>query len=369
MTEKNETPSDWQQRRHCEAIPWSQLGSMPEQEALIEDLLFCGSLSMVYGDSNTGKTFVVLWFAACIALGWDWIERKSKQGKVVLLATEAGLSIKPRLDAIRVHYGLGEDALPPLYIIPDMIDIGKDGRDTDTIIAEIKAIGSVELVIVDTMNRAIAGGDENTPTDMGGFINNCDKIRNETGAHVLIVHHSGKDASRGARGHSSLRAAVDTEINVTNDDGLITAKVTKQRNTSTGNEFHMMLQEVEIGHHEDGKAQTSCILVAVDAPTIVEAKPTLSRQTQRALDILHNCLAEQGEEREAQKDQPPVLCITLDEFREALRAGRIANTDKADSMNKAINRAVENLTEVNVAKVFDQFIWIPDKTDNTGQTE
>jgi hypothetical protein len=75
----------------------------------------------------------------------------------------------------------------------------------------------IRLVVVDTLSRAMAGGNENAPDDMSAFIRNIDRIRQETGAHVLIVHHCGKDAAKGARGHSCLRAATDTKIELSHD--------------------------------------------------------------------------------------------------------------------------------------------------------
>lgn len=370
MTEKSNKTDKWRTRRHCEAISWSDLGHMPEQESLIDKLLFCGGLSMIYGDSGTGKTFVALWMAACIASAREWMDRKCKQGTVVILATEAGLSIKPRLDAIRVYNDLDDNNLPPVYIVPDTINIGKDGDDVDPVINEIKAISGAVLVIVDTMNRAIGGGDENTPKDMGGFIDNCHRIRTETGAHVMIVHHSGKVAAKGARGHSSLRAAVDTEINVVmSESKVITAKVTKQRDTHTGDAFHMRLEEIEIGRSEDNEPLTSCVLVPSDAPAIDTSRPKLSKQQRKALDVLYDCLADQGETRTVQPDHDPVLCVSVDNFKESLMDTGISEAEDTDNLRRAYDRLIKELGKRGVSKVSEEYIWIPDETDNSGQTK
>ena len=84
---------------------------------------------------------------------------------------------------------------------------------------------------------------------MGQLVVHADAIRKETGAHVLFVHHSGKDQARGARGHSSLRAATDTEIEVVrdNDATISSAKVTKQREFEGGQQWHFKLHHVELG--------------------------------------------------------------------------------------------------------------------------
>jgi RecA-family ATPase len=80
------------------------------------------------------------------------------------------------------------------------------------------------MIVLDTLSRVIAGGNENAPDDMGQLIGNCDRIRAEARAHVMLVHHTGKDEARGARGHSSLRAATDTEIEVSGGNGVSLAK-------------------------------------------------------------------------------------------------------------------------------------------------
>ena len=60
--------------------------------------------------------------------------------------------------------------------------------------------------IIDAPNRAMAGGDENAPADMGRFITNISDLRHETGAYIAVVHH-GNEASGGTkpRGLSGVR--------------------------------------------------------------------------------------------------------------------------------------------------------------------
>jgi RecA-family ATPase len=61
----------------------------------------------------------------------------------------------------------------------------------------------VKMVVIDTL----AGGNENGPEDMGQMVRSMDQIRAETGSWDGFIHHSGKDAAKGSRGHTSLRAA------------------------------------------------------------------------------------------------------------------------------------------------------------------
>jgi DNA-binding PadR family transcriptional regulator len=75
----------------------------------------------------------------------------------------------------------------------------------------------------------MVGGDENSAKDMGLFIAACDRIRHATGATMMVVHHTGKNGDY--RGSSALKGAVDTMIELKNDDGLITVSCAKSKDT------------------------------------------------------------------------------------------------------------------------------------------
>jgi hypothetical protein len=109
----------------------------------------------------------------------------------------------------------------------------------------------------------MAGGDESSSVNMSEVVQAVDKIRRATDAHVMLVHHCGKDAGRGARGHSSLRAAVDTEIELfRNDDESITfAQVTKQRDLPCIPPMAFSLEPVDLGLNDYGETVTSCTVV------------------------------------------------------------------------------------------------------------
>ena len=105
--------------------------------------------------------------------------------------------------------------------MPCLIDLLRPKGDTEELIDLIEVVsrnkkGKVKLVIIDTLSRALSGGNENSPDDMGNLVKHLDKIRHTLKTHLCIIHHSGKDRAKGARGHSLLRAATDTELEVAN---------------------------------------------------------------------------------------------------------------------------------------------------------
>jgi hypothetical protein len=171
----------------------------------------------------------------------------------------------------------------------------------DKLIVTIRAadLEPLALLIVDTASRALAGGNENAPDDMGALVRSVDRLRDELHCHVVLVHHTGKDQSRGARGHSLLRAAVDTEIEVIRWSDISSATITKQRDGISGERISFRLRQVVLGQDEDGDPVTSCVVEpANEMPQTGRgaiATPKLSPAQTRALELLTEAIGKAGE--------------------------------------------------------------------------
>lgn len=231
-------------------------------EPLIKGLLDRGAMSVWYGESNSGKTFILLDAAWHISLGKSYNGMRTRQGAVLYLAPEGGRGLYKRLAALRCANPDAPDDVP-LYVVPCPVNLLRGDADIKPIIdmvTEIEAAKGlkVELIAVDTLSRALAGGDENSSVDMGALVRHFDALRAATTAHLAIVHHTGKDRARGARGHSLLRAATDTEIEIADR----TVTVTKQRDLDGDKTWHFKLVPVRLGMDADGDPVTSCIVEA-----------------------------------------------------------------------------------------------------------
>jgi hypothetical protein len=123
----------------------------------------------------------------------------------------------------------------------------------------------VRLIIGDTLARMSAGANENSGEDMGPVMARFDQVATATGAALMIIHHNGKDAAKGARGWSGIRAHIDTEIEVTEKDGTRSVTVTKQRELpSKGDTIYFKLEIIEMGTTKFGGAATTCVAVPDD---------------------------------------------------------------------------------------------------------
>ncbi len=110
---------------------------------------------------------------------------------------------------------------------------------------------------------------------MGQVIAHCKFINRKTGATVVVVHHSGKDESRGARGWSGWKGAVDAEIEITRNGDMRTISVTKMKDGTDGMQFGFKLKTIPLGVDEDGDLITSCVVEHTDvvAPRVKLADP------------------------------------------------------------------------------------------------
>ncbi len=326
----------------------------------VEDLLIEGAMSVVYGDSNCGKTFLLLDLALHVAAGIPWHGREVKKGGVLYLALEGGHGIRNRVSAFKQAKNMNAVDLP-FAIVPVGLNLLDPVADTHKVIDTVKAVADrmqlpVLLVVVDTLARAIAGGNENSE-DMGALVNNADWIRRETGAHVSFIHHSGKDASRGARGNSSLRAATDTEIEVSRDHstGLSVMRVTKQRDLPLEGEFAFRLQSVELGTNARGKPVTSCTVI--EAEVVDPPGPKLRGDQARAFSILSELITNDGETG-ATGLPVDARSVHVETWRQAFyRRAKAAQTPEA--RRQAFGRAVNNLDEAGLIRTLDDRVWIP----------
>ena len=191
------------------------------------------------------------------------------------------------------------------------------------------------------------------------FVANCDRIRAETQSHVLVVHHSGKDTARGARGHSALRAATDTEIELVKIGSSITATVTKQRDQPGGDAFTFRLEPVEIGMDEDKEIVTSCVVVPVDhAATAARARPT--GQAKVALELLTKAIEEEGEIPPPCRHIPTGTkrVVPLSLWRRYVYTGSVTERDNPDANRKAFLRVANKLQSLGIIRVWDELVWI-----------
>jgi AAA domain len=188
----------------------NELAQLPNPEFILEGIILRNCLFNLYGPRKAGKTFFTIDLGCTMALGIDFHGLRARQGRVLHIVAEGNkASIRNRVEAWLATRAMekGQRAKHAenwfLVGVPVHIDV-------DAYVAEFLAAnpGKWDLIIIDTLMRNMVGHISD-PKDMGVFIRGCDTIREKTGATVLVVHHEGKDKSRGGMGSIALDNAVD----------------------------------------------------------------------------------------------------------------------------------------------------------------
>lgn len=260
-----------------------------EANELVRGLLQENKLSVIYGRSNCGKTFFATDLCFHIALGWEWRGRRVGRGAVVYAALEGASGLSNRIAAFGKRYNQIPDNFAVVPCAINLLDPTEDVPAFIHLVGNVaRDLGDVKIIVIDTLARATAGGDENSGQDMGLLVKHCTELQQTTGAHVCLIHHSGKDQAKGMRGHSSLQAAIDTEIEVTRDPEELYSLVeaVKQRDLPMDFKIAFVLESMILGENRYGEPVTSCVVGPWDAPKAVKREAKLSDVQRFVLDAI-----------------------------------------------------------------------------------
>jgi hypothetical protein len=349
---------------------------LPKRQQLVKGVIGMGELSMWYGPSGSGKSFLLTHIALHIATGRAVFGRKVAQGPILYVAAEGVGGWPFRLEAFHNEYGLSLAA--PASIIPHPVDLAEPGIHVESVISEARRRNS-KLIVVDTVARNLGQAQEDEE-GFGSLIRACDRIRTETGAHVALVHHTGKDKTRGARGHSSLIGAVDTSIEIDRPDeksSSRTVRIAKQKDGVDGPWISFELRVVELAKDEDGDPITSCIITEIDMDEVVRRRGRPAGQKGIAYSALVNLFAsDAGYRPEGLGGVPSQVTRVIDVrfWREsAFRAGICDSDANEDAKRKAFHRAKVALIETGYVSNYQSgkidVAWLVGQQDMSGTSD
>ena len=249
---------------------------------LVKGVVPNANLGVFYGSSGSGKSFFVFDLMAAIARGVDWRGHRTTKGRICWVAAEGQEDMRKRVHGYCIYHGIDPKDLDIEFIsnAPNFMEI----EDARAVVKQIKKRGQFDIIVLDTLAQVMPGGNENSGEDMGKVLGHCKEVTRLTGAMVELIHHSGKDESRGARGWSGLRAAADFEFEIIRADDDRVATVTKMKGGADGGEYGFRLLTIKVAEDEDGDDETTCVLEFTDSSRqslAVQQGPT--GKTQKAI--------------------------------------------------------------------------------------
>lgn len=313
-----------QPKQRIKLLKLSELDSLQPPAWLIDSVITENGLSMIWGRSGSLKSFIALDMGLCIATGRDWHGRPVKQGRVIYLAAEGAHGLGGRA----VGWAKSKQVDAPLFqLIPHGLTLVKDDDLTALIEAVTADPSPIAFIVIDTLSRTFGAGNPNQPSDMNLFVTAADRLKDATQAHVMIVHHGGKDTDKNELGNEGLRNASDTVIHVRRKSETVElineAPKGKQKDAE---EFKpITLRPTKIAYEQNGTEKTTLVMV------LNETQAAGEDDTQM------------GDLPRLGKVEKDVLKALADAGSEPLGLTRLTLMTKAHK--KSLTRALENLTD------------------------
>ena len=242
-----------------------ELRALPPPRWLVEGLIQEQTIAAIYGAPEAGKSFLAIDLIMSVASGRPWHGRAVTQGPVLYIAAEGALGLNRRIQAWKIDRGVGD---APFRLMRSSLNLTSP-KEAAAFCQAMAKLGPLSMVVIDTLNQTAAGADENSAQDMGRYIDAMKRMRDASGASVVVIHHSGKDASKGMRGSTALLGAMDTTVEVVrpDEDGMaMHVRVRKQKDAEKEKPIHFEMAKLAdslvLKVTKDGAKQTDAQFVA-----------------------------------------------------------------------------------------------------------
>jgi hypothetical protein len=328
-------------RKRFQPLTAAELMVRPAPDYRIKGVLPAQGLAVIYGASASGKSFLATAFAASIADGEPIFDCQTLRTPVLYVGLEGEAGYRGRVAAWQRHNGRQMSDDIRFLLQPFRLTEASDVAD----LADLCPRGCA--IFVDTLNRAAPALDENSSKDMGVVIDRAKQLQAATDGLIVLIAHTGKDPTKGLRGHSSLFAAIDAAILVTRDGEARRWKIDKAKDGKDGAEFGFRLHVVELGTDADGDTVTSCVVVSDPTAVGREAKP-LNGNRQLAFTTLHEAAASNGR----LAADGTFKGVPIEAWRAAFYSRSTADNEVAK--RKAFGRARTDLIELHMIAVEDE---------------
>lgn len=255
-----------------------------EEDWLIEGVMENHSMNAIYGASQSTKSFLAIDLAFHLSLGMEWFGYKvMKPVPVIYVAVEGGNGIKRRVKAWRLKHN---NIKPKNLLIDKGAIVPTNKQNINDFITHYQKRGFDDgVIIIDTLNASCrsSGLDENSTKDMGLIVNAYETITKALNSSYIVIHHTGKDETKGMRGSSSLFGALDFVMLVTRKENAPDATWTLEKNKEGEQAitYRYTFPQVEIGGFNSKGEPITSLCVMPDGQEAVTKDDKVNLQSAR----------------------------------------------------------------------------------------
>lgn len=342
---------------------------------LVQGLLPARGLVCVIGEPKCGKSFMTSDMLCSVARGALYAGRETLAGPVLYITGEGVNGFRRRLVAMRRHLGIEGQGVP-FFMIGDVPDLGSEATDLPQLLAELDAFKAAHCpegpraIVLDTLARCMGEGDENSARDMGRFVNRCGAIERHFGCVVVVVHHLGKDPTRGGRGSNALNGAADVTLRVEKGEAFSTVKVEEMKDGPEGQEWRFRLSPYLPTETSNTATETMpevsvCVVEILSEPTApkptVTKKPTAPRGvTGDLLKVIRRAIEHDGTTAPDSVSVPPgTRAVSRENLKRHCAAMAWQNQHaKPDSFRVMLNKNLSALRAVDAIGFDQDWTWL-----------
>jgi len=327
-------------------LTYEEMKAMPEPEWLVEGIVQKRSGALMFGKSNTFKSFLAIDIGLSVATGRDWHGFSVSKGRVLFVATEGANGVgRLRVPGWYEHYGIAEADRANALLFPKEICIDVK-EDVDALIASVREGGECSLIVLDIFGGTMAGT-EVEDTTARAWVRSVQRIIRETGAAVLTVAHTGWQDETRARMHTHFWGSFDSRMRVEGDKEKLTTCLTVERHKDADSSGSWGFQ-LEAAH--------GTLVPVRDDSVKPDKSASWPASLQTAMVALDDAVQAHGVLKLGD-DWPACRVVELTKWREFCELKSLSNSEDAGSKRKAFNRAREGLQKKDAIDVFDGFVW------------
>lgn len=327
-------------------LSYAEMEAMPEPEWLVEGLIQKRSTALMFGKSNSFKSFLAIDIGLSVDAGRDWHGNPVSEGGVLFVATEGANGVgRLRIPTWYQHHAVAEEDrrafLYPQEICLDTAD------DVSELIKQMNIRGSFALVVIDIFGGSMKGSEIEDKTARA-WVHGIQRILRETGASVLVVAHTGWQDDTRARMHTHFWGSFDSRLRMEGDKDALTATLTVERHKDADSSGSWGFRMTPAG---------GSLVPALDASVTkssAKAKKALSGENRAALNALDDALQEHGQLRTG-TDWPPCKVVHIDQWRKHVYL--LSPEDTPDAKRQGFYRARKALHNGGHIAFFDEHVW------------
>lgn len=299
-------------KRKAKLLFCKDINELSDPDYLVEDFLPKQGVVALYGQPGSKKGFVIVDLvmtigaltAAEVKAGkkLPWHGKEVEHGAVLYVWAEGQGGIKKRVTAWRQmqqRLTVGHSVA-----ILDMAFNLRNPEDVGELIALAKEAAEslglpIKMVVLDTLSKCSGGANINAPGEMNELVDGMERLKTEIGALIAVIHHEGKDDSKGMMGATNLKGAIDAEFKVKSVDEIVTVEGGKTKDDAPAN-FTFKTRVVDVVNPvtqepmltKKGKRVTTLTLTMAEPSESAgqDKGPNLTKKQENALQAFYDWL-------------------------------------------------------------------------------